>query len=112
MLEKCLVGNYVNPAKLVPLNKNALKTSSTLQVLEKLQIPVLPAINLALSNRDTEKAPTMDVYQCLNKTTFVFYTKIIHIHNEFIIIYRDEKTNYLVIDIYDFDTVYEYKIGN
>jgi hypothetical protein len=102
MLEKCLVGNYIQPATTADL-----KPKNT-----KLQIPIT---NLTLNhgeNGDKYKIPSLDTYQSLDKVTLVFYTKFSQLINDYVIIYRDERTDHLIIDIYLFDYVFEYKIGN
>lgn len=105
MLEKCLIGNYINPSKIEASNK-----PKTLQVLKTLQIPILPTASLT-HKTENDMIPAFDAYQSLNKATLVFYTKIKELLNEHIIFDFDENTGCLVLHIYNFDTVYEYKIG-
>jgi hypothetical protein len=109
MLEKCLVGNYINPTKIDASNKTK---TSTLNVLKTLQIPVLPTANLTLPKSENDTFPVLDSYQSLDRVTLVFYTKINQLYNEHIIFDIDEKTGYLIVDIYNFESVYEFKIGN
>ena len=110
MLEKCLVGNYINPTKIDASNKT--KTLSTLNVLKTLQIPILPTANLTAQNSGNESFPSLDSYQSLDRVTLVFYTKINQLQNEHVVLDFDEKSGYFVVDIYNFESVYEYKIGN
>lgn len=107
MLEKCVVGNYINPKK-----ESASATAGVGSAKNENKNVNLKASTQFNSKIDPNKAPSLDSYQTIEKVVFVIYTRNLNeVFNEFVMIDKNTLLNQLILNIYLYDILYEYTIG-